>query len=47
MWDTARCLETVVPLRRCVWCNRIIDPTNGLEVEYQTCYDHLIPLPTD
>ena len=34
-------------LENCIWCDRAIDMTNSLEVAYQTCYDCLVPLPTD
>ncbi|HME18300.1 MAG TPA: hypothetical protein VKF15_01025 [Nitrososphaerales archaeon] len=40
-------MQSTFAPRRCVWCNRLVDLTNPLEVAYDTCGDCLIPLPTE
>jgi len=34
-------------VERCIWCNRVLDPTNSIELSYQTCAGCLVPLPTE
>jgi hypothetical protein len=31
----------------CVWCSRVLDPTNSLELAYRACAGCLVPLPAE
>jgi len=40
-------MQVVSERRRCMWCDNVLDPTNGIELSYNCCVNCLYPLPTE